>query len=116
MYLQEILEKGEIKCAHIVDDAFDSLPAMPLAEAEVQGLLDALAEADLDAIGAALQLPQASEDQIRGALLDLESYQQLYRLRAELPATCASAHVLRSCPKNSSVASGNSSAVSSTKT
>lgn len=89
MSLKEFFTAGGIACAHIVDDAFDDVPAMALREDEVQGLLDVLADADLDAIGGVLAITESNEDKVRAALQDLEAYQALYRRREELPGTCA---------------------------
>lgn len=88
MNLQELLQEGGVKCAHIIDDAFDEVPALTLREEEVQGLLDALTDTDFDAIAQQLELPDSTEEQIRLALLNLESYQLLYRKREEMPQSC----------------------------
>jgi len=89
MSLKELLVERKIVCAHIVDDAFDEIPALPMTAGQVQEALEHIDEPGLKAVCSVLGLPDADEDSVRGALQDLEKLRQVFGARSQLPEETA---------------------------
>lgn len=85
MSLKELLIERKIACAHIVDDAFDEIPALPMTHGQIQEALEHIDEAGLKALCSVLGLPDADEDGVRGAMQDLEKVRQVFGARDQLP-------------------------------
>src|SRR5689334_22284600 len=87
MTLREYLHAAQVTCAHLIDDAFDQVPASAPTPEEIQAFLEGLEDKDLDAVGAALGLKVFNEDAIRSGLADYEKYIGLFHKEKEIPAS-----------------------------
>lgn len=81
--LEEVLKDAGVKCAHIVDDAYDEQPAAPLTLAEAQSFADSLDIEQTRVIGTVLGLEDASADAFLAALQDLDKLRILFDRREE---------------------------------
>lgn len=89
MSLKELLLERKIVCAHIVDDAFDEIPALPMTPGQAQMALEHIDDLGLRAVCSVLGLLEADEDGVRGALQDLEKVRQVFGARDQLPGDAA---------------------------
>lgn len=91
MSLKELLAERNITCVHIVDDAFDASPMLPLTPEEIQAVLDNIDNDALNSICTVLGLESRDEDGVRQSLLGIDSTLVLYQRRSELAPAAASA-------------------------
>lgn len=77
MNLSEIFAAGEIACAHIVDDAYDSIPTWRLRDRDIQEFIDSAEDEDLDTVSAAMGT-EGGEDAIRRVLAEETAFGKLY--------------------------------------
>ena len=81
MNLQEILAQVGVKQAHIIDDAYDKAPCIPLDAGMVQNFVDALAPKDLERLYPLLGLPVDQGDVLVETLTDPENLNKLFESR-----------------------------------
>lgn len=81
MSLDELVRSVGIIDAHIVDDAFDSVPGSGLQPAAVQTFLDSLDEAHFNLVAVDLGDPEANEEWIIAQLGTVEGAQRLFAVR-----------------------------------
>ncbi|WP_296651333.1 hypothetical protein [Paraburkholderia sp.] len=86
MSLQQILQRANITCAHIIDDAFDSAPTEPFGSDEAQTLIDNLVDDHFDEIVQFLNCQ--NEAGLLAALQDIEEVQRLFKNRRNLSPHC----------------------------
>lgn len=83
--LKETLRSSGVNCIHIIDDAFDTRPSLPLSAEAAQGVIDKLTTEKMGLLCRELDLPEAADaDAYLDALLDIEKYQRLYGRREQL--------------------------------
>lgn len=97
MNLKDRLAERGIVCAHIIDDAFDSVPTYALTPEAAQHVLELVEDAHLKIISDILGLPKVGgdskvdEDKIRTSLQTVEEIQKLFLRRKEVPENAAKA-------------------------
>jgi len=85
MSLKELLSERKITCAHVIDDAFDEEPALPLTAGQVQEVLERIDAAGMSALCSLFGYPDESEDLVREALQDIERVRRVFEARTSLP-------------------------------
>lgn len=90
MNLKELLEQRNITRAHIVDDAYDKVPAYPLTAEGAQAVLDVIDEKNWKAIRKILEIVD-DEEVLRAALQDVEQIARLFHRRNEVTGATANA-------------------------
>ncbi|MDK9713368.1 MAG: hypothetical protein OEL86_04535 [Sulfuritalea sp.] len=95
MNLKDRLAERGIVCAHIIDDAFDSVPTYALTAEAAQHVLEVVEDTDLKIISDILGLPtigedkKVDEDKVRTSLQTVEEIQKLFRRKVEIPENAA---------------------------
>ena len=85
MNLSQVFNACGIVCAHIVDDAYDTLPRKAPQDAELQAFLDAATQDDIDGAATALDINVGSgEEAVREALRHVEDFAKLFAAKAVL--------------------------------
>lgn len=81
MSLEETIKEAGITIAHIVDDAFDLLPAAGLRTESIQTFLDSLSDADFNSVATDLGNANANDEWILTHLATTEGAQKLFESR-----------------------------------
>ena len=84
MNLKELLAERNIVCAHLVDDAFDSRPTVPLSNQIVQEFFENAGNEVLANVCNIFELASDDEDGVRARLGQLDTVQALYARKDEL--------------------------------
>ncbi len=83
MSLKELLQGREIKCAHIVDDAFDEAPTSGLNEDSIALIFAKIKNSDYEALAKAFSVSEDDEAEVKSMLADSEAFAVLYAKRSE---------------------------------
>jgi len=81
MSLAELFNKSNIRCVHIIDDAFDSAPTFGLEPKEVQAVIDGLSDQQFDELCDFLGSSKMSDAEVLAALTDAELTAKLFNSR-----------------------------------
>lgn len=81
MSIKKLLQEREIKCAHIIDDAFDDCPAVGLSEGAVGLVINDLDSNDFSKICEILEISDEDEAEVAARLADPEYFAILYQNR-----------------------------------
>lgn len=89
--LKNLLAERGIKCAHIIDDAYDKVPTYAMAPEEAQHVLEVIDDATLNLICSILGLKNGDEDGLRARLQVVGDVQTLFKRRNEIVGDAATA-------------------------
>ena len=81
MNLAELFKNSNIRCVHIIDDAFDASPTFGLEPGEVQSALEVLDDEQFNALCAFFGNPAMSDAELLDVLTDVESATKLFNER-----------------------------------
>lgn len=84
MSLKELLEGRNIKCAHIIDDAFDETPSVGLNDEAIGLILSHIDNNDFIRLCQLLEVNDEDEAKVRDKLASTEHFASLYEKRNEL--------------------------------
>ncbi|WP_346395047.1 hypothetical protein [Pseudomonas syringae] len=79
MNLAELFTRSNIRCVHIVDDAFDDAPTVGFKPDVAQGLVESLSDSQFDELCTFLGNPQMNDSELVNALTDVELAAKIFR-------------------------------------
>lgn len=83
MSIQQLIQEAGIVHAHVIDDAFDTVPGAELSPENVNVFLNSLSEEQFDNLAVIFGNPEAKEDEIIALLTTHEGTISLYNHRAQ---------------------------------
>lgn len=81
MSLAELFTRSNIRCVHIIDDAFDDAPTIGFKSDVAQGLVESLSDPEFDELCAFLGNPEMSDVELVAALAEVELVSKVFRER-----------------------------------
>ncbi|MGP5444631.1 hypothetical protein [Pseudomonas helleri] len=79
MNLAELFNRSNIRCVHIVDDAFDDAPTVGFNPDVAQGLVEVLSDSQFDELCKFLGNPEMNDVELVTALTDAEQAAKIFR-------------------------------------
>ncbi|EMJ4122301.1 hypothetical protein [Pseudomonas aeruginosa] len=81
MSLAEYFNNAGVKCAHIIDDAFDQTPTVAFSRDEAQALIDKLDDDRFGLLCEIIGMPEADEQSVIDALQNIEAVAAFFNAR-----------------------------------
>lgn len=89
MTLATVFASAGVKCAHIIDDAFDSEPTLPATAAQAQAFVDQIDAESFDKVAKLIGIEDAKEDDLVAAFQDVDLFKDLFNKRKDLEKVLA---------------------------
>lgn len=90
MNLAELFNQSNIRCVHIVDDAFDAKPSFGLEPEEVQAIIEGMTDQQFDELCGFFERPEMDDAELLATLTDVESVAKLFDARDQFGAAVES--------------------------